>query len=404
MKSVPIQSSDSIDQVREKLRKQNPDYVEDELPSEEKGHLSRGDEDEGSDNDGEDNVFDRIGGADQVLEDIESDDDEEIDDTTFKETDLPFVATRADQQDPKVEVYVYDEPEDNVYVHHDATVSAFPLCSTWMSDGTMSLAAVGTMLPFVEIWPLDVIDAVEPVCLLGGCVNSEDNYRRKLKKDRLKPDSHKEAVLSIQWNTLVQHILASGSADHTIKLWDLNQQECVGTYHETEKIQSLEWHAQEANLLLSGAFDGNAILRDCRRPDDAAMKWELGDVVERVAFGHHTNVVYASTSDGRLMCLEMRRNAQPLWTIQPHDKETTFACSRHLPGLIATGGKDGFLSLYDARAAGAEPTLIVSRKYKTGSVLNIAFHPNSPHLLGAGGSRGQPLVYTMTQDLNTVFA
>jgi periodic tryptophan protein 1 len=402
MQTTPIHSTDSADAVRAKIRKMHPDYIENEG-----GHLAAQDDGEDVDsNDGgdADDMFNRFGGGDTILEQVESDDEDEIEDTTFKETDLPFVVCRADPQEPKMELFIYDEPEDNVYVHHDTTITAFPLSCAWLTDGTMSLAALGTMMPFIEIWPLDVIDAVEPACLLGGCVNSDDNYKRKIKKEKLKPDSHQEAVLSLKWNTHVQHILASGSADQSIKLWDLNNQTCVGTYREQEKVQSLDWHPQEANLLLSGGFDGQAILRDCRRPDDVAVRWSLGDVVEHVEFAFHANLVLASTSDGHLQALEPRMNSTALWKIMCHDAEPTFACSRHLPGLIATGGKDGLLTLWDARNGhGTEPTQIVSRKYKTGSVLAVAFHPNSPHLLGACGSRGQPLVYTMTEDLATIF-
>jgi periodic tryptophan protein 1 len=398
MQTTPLHSTDTADDVRNKLRKMHPDYIEED------GHLAADDDDVDS-NDGGDasDMFNRFGGGDTIIDQVESDDEEEIDDTTFKSTDLPFVVSRADPQEPKMELYVYDEPEDNLYVHHDMTVTAFPLSCAWLSDGTMSLAALGTMMPFIEIWPLDVIDAVEPACLLGGCENTDDNYRRKLKKDRLKEDSHKDAVLSLKWNTHVQHILASGSADNSIKLWDLNNQTCVGTYREQEKIQSLDWHPQEANLLLSGSFDGQVILRDCRRPEEAAVRWTLDDVLEHVEFAFHSNLVLASTSNGTLQALEPRMNSTALWKLQAHDAETTFACSRQLPGLIATGGKDGYLALWDARNAAVEPTQIVSRKYKTGSVMSIAFHPNSPHLLGACGSRGEPLVYTMTQDLATIF-
>lgn len=389
MKSVPIHSTDSIETVREKLKKQNPDYIEDPANFD--------------DDEGEDTVYERIAGGDTIAQQIESDDEDEVDDVNIKDTDLPFLTSRADPTEPKLEFFLYDEPEDNLYVHHDMTVSAFPLCTAWLTDGTMSLAAVGTMAPFIEIWPLDVIDSVEPAALLGGCVQVEDNYRRKMKKDKLKPDSHKDAVLTLQWNTLVQHILVSGSADTTIKLWDLNTQECVGTYQEGEKVQSLDWHKQEANLLLSGSFDKTVMIRDCRRPDDAAVRWAVSDVVEHVEFAYHDNLVFASSSDGNLYGFETRMNSAPLWVLQAHDAETTFACSRHLPGLIATGGKDGTLTLWDSRRSSSAPVEIVARKYRTGSVMSIAFHPNAPHILGAAGSTGQPLVFTMTQDLHTIF-
>jgi periodic tryptophan protein 1 len=411
MQAVPIHSTDTIDTVREKLKRQNPELAEDHdryLEVEEsralETHGKHANVNGALESDEDDDVFTRFAGGDTVLDQVESDDDDEINDTQFKDTDLVFLAGCA-AEEPKLELYVYDEPDDNVYVHHDVTVSSYPLSIAWMTDGTMSLAAVGTMLPFIEIWPLDVVDAVEPACMLGGCTAVEDNYKRKIKRDKLKPDSHRDAVLTLQWNTLAQHILVSGSADCTIKLWDLNDQRCVGTYTEPAKVQSMQWHSQEANLLLSGDFDGNVVLRDCRRPEDAAIRWHVGDATEHVEFAHHFNAVLCSTTSGEICAYDMRMDGELLWRVQAHDAETTFSVSRHVPGLLATGGKDGLLTLWDMRrlSNSGGPQVVVSRKYKTGSVLAIAFHPNSPHIVGACGSRGQPLVYTMTQDIAPIF-
>jgi periodic tryptophan protein 1 len=403
MKSVPLRATDTLETAREKIRKQNPDYFGSDdvvdVAADQEDHRVDDDAD-GSDDEGD--LFSRICGGDGILEQVESDDEDEIDDTTFKETDYVFIATRADQQEPKLELYIYDEPADNIYVHHDMTVTAFPLTCSWLTDGTMSLAAVGTMLPFIEIWPLDVIDAVEPVCLLGGCVATEDNYRRKLKKDKLKPESHTDAVITLQWNTVAQQFLVSGGADEKIKIWDLNSQTCVGTYVEPAKIQTVDWHRTEAHLLLSGAYDGTVVLRDCRRPTEASLRWQLGDTLEHVEYSHE-NLVLASTTAGHFHCYDPRKLSDPLWTVHPHDGETTFAVSRLVDGLVATGGKEGNVSLWDLRGSAQPPVPIVSRNYKTGAVLSMAFHPNVGNVLGACGVRGEPLVYTVTQDIASVF-
>jgi hypothetical protein len=69
---------------------------------------------------------------------------------------------------------VYEEAECNLFVHHDFEVPAFPLCMSWMDldprnrDNKGSFIAVGTFLPGIEIWNLDVIDVLEPVATLGG--------------------------------------------------------------------------------------------------------------------------------------------------------------------------------------------------------------------------------------------
>ncbi|EKG07441.1 hypothetical protein TCSYLVIO_001421 [Trypanosoma cruzi] len=407
MRPVPIHSTENLETVRAKLRRQNPRCAAEEAAGMAgetgppvQGEFCSSDDDSG---DGVDNMQ-FGGGVDTVLEQVESDDEDEVNDTTFKETDIVFVTASAEASQPRLELYVYDEPEDTMYVHHDVEIAAFPLSTTWLTDGTMSLCAVGTMRPFVEVWSLDVIDAVEPVCLLGGCVHWEDNYRKSIKTRMLKEESHKDAVISVRWNTCAQHMLASGSADSSIKLWDLNTSTCAGTYAETDKVQSLDWHREEANLLLSGGFDATAVLRDCRSPNQAAIRFATNGVVEHVEFAPHGGrIIYASTSNGGWMAFEARMNAKPLWQLQVHEADATFAASPHIAGLLAVGGKDGNISLWDVRDASRPPTQIVSRSYRTGAVLSLAFHPNSPHILGACGSRGEPLVYTTTTDIRDVF-
>lgn len=87
------------------------------------------------------------------------------------------------------------EPGANLYVHHDIMLPAFPLCLAWL-DCTPSgqehgnLVAVGSMEPGIELWALDVVDAVEPLATLGGRlpVDSEaaqdEEATRKKKKVR----------------------------------------------------------------------------------------------------------------------------------------------------------------------------------------------------------------------------
>ena len=65
-------------------------------------------------------------------------------------------------------------------VHHDFALPAFPLAVEWMdcpprpleagagAEGVGSFAAVATFLPGIELWDLDVADAMEPIAELGG--------------------------------------------------------------------------------------------------------------------------------------------------------------------------------------------------------------------------------------------
>lgn len=409
------------------------------------------------------------GGAGAILEQVDSDDEDEIEDRTFKETDLVFAVAVADDganaaagsSAARLELYTYDEIEDNLFIHHDMDLGAFPLSTAWLTDGMTSLMAVGTMLPLIEIWALDVMDSVAPMLSLGGCEKAEDNYMQ-IKKKNLKPESHTDAVLTVAWNSVAQNILVSGSADHSIKIWDLNQTAaagpggastgnrgsggggvCLGTYRESEKVQSVCFHRKDPNMLLSGGFDGVIRVRDCRHPEQNCHQIRMnGEVVEHVEFVPETSLIGASegmvggdgaagpvmqvmgsTSQGTWAAFDLRQTNQPLWSFRPHSmdgssggfsshshaaprpsarpstEEVVFSCSLHVPGLAATGGKNGFITLWDCRHGAPYPESIVSRDYKTGGVLSMAFHPNSPHILGACGMKGEPLVYTMINDL-----
>lgn len=96
-------------------------------------------------------------------------------------------------------------------------------------DRPGNLVAVGSMTPQIEIWDLDMVDAVEPVVVLG------DKKRAKKKKHR----GHRAEVMSLSWNRLQRNLLASGSADTTVRLWDLDTNSCLRTLdHHKDKVGS----------------------------------------------------------------------------------------------------------------------------------------------------------------------
>jgi len=114
------------------------------------------------------------------------------------------------------------------------------------SDGSQtsvgSYVAVGTFSPAIEIWNLDVLDPLEPTAVLGGidkkAKKQKASAQKKGKKQKCyKPGSHQGAVMSLSWNSTFRQALASGSADNTVKIWDVTTQACSFTMnHHTDKV------------------------------------------------------------------------------------------------------------------------------------------------------------------------
>ena len=117
-----------------------------------------------------------------------------------------------------LEVWVYQEADStgdvpNIYVHHDLLLPAFPLSLAWVGCQGLggapgqNFAAVGTSEPGIEIWDLDVADAVEPVITLGGVVKvaepaadgivSEEAPAEEAKKKKKKRSKKKQAAAEL---------------------------------------------------------------------------------------------------------------------------------------------------------------------------------------------------------------
>lgn len=102
------------------------------------------------------------------------------------------------------------------------------------------------MDPIIDIWDLDIINCLEPAYSLG---------KKAKKKKNIKHVGHDDAVLSLSWNSQFHHILASGSVDTTIILWDIDRGEPNVTIRSfVDKVQCLEWHRLESQTLLAGLY------------------------------------------------------------------------------------------------------------------------------------------------------
>ena len=322
----------------------------------------------------------------ELLDDEEEDeeDDEDDDDIKLQPNDALVVVAKTEEDYASLEINIFDTESSNLYVHHDIPLPSFPLClalgsvvSSYHQPNNNSseggditagnYVAVGSFEPGIEIWNLDVMNALEPTVVLGGMDtsgaeedwlrmqmptsstvgsgNSSSGSKKKNKKKKsaaanngLREGSHTDAIMGLSWNTVHQQVLASGSADGTVKLWDVSSGGGKGgdyirpsatLTHHTDKVQSLMWHPSEGTLLATGGYDRKICLVDARSASATAGSASQGNVkkaklladCEALAWDpHNPQYLTAASEDGVVQCWDVRKFGQePVWSIVAHE-------------------------------------------------------------------------------------
>lgn len=342
-------------------------------------------------------------------------------------TDNLVLATRTEDDISYLDVYVYDDGagapegsneeeadkldadvakglvrESNLYVHHDLMLPAFPLCVEWVnfrpgstaSDDNSNIgnfAAIGTFDPQIEIWNLDCVDKAFPDMILGEPQqNSFASLSSKKKKKKSKTahvtTHHTDAVLSLAHNRSHRSVLASTSADKTVKLWDLTSGTAVrslSSVHDNKTVSSSQWHAQEASILLTGGYNGACAVSDVRISNEKEMSKSYfvgsGQDVENVRWGAQPEIFYCGTDNGNVYSFDIRVQDKPLWTLHAHDSGiSSLDVNVNIPGMLVTSAmNDKVVKLWKCPVATGGPSMVLSRDFGVGNVLTTSFAGDS---------------------------
>jgi periodic tryptophan protein 1 len=117
---------------------------------------------------------DRYDGEEE-MDNIKDEEDEESDfDYTIQNGDIELLALSIEDDISTLQVWIYEEKEKNLYLHHDILLSSFGLCIEWIGkdvtkeDSIGNFCAIGSYEPIIEIWDLDLINPIEPILRLGN--------------------------------------------------------------------------------------------------------------------------------------------------------------------------------------------------------------------------------------------
>lgn len=318
----------------------------------------------------------------------DEDEDSEAEDEVIKPSDNLILVGHVQDDAASMEVWVFNQEEEALYTHHDFLLPSFPLCIEWMnhdagSDRAGNMCAIGCMDPIITIWDLDIQDSIEPTFKLGS------KGSRKQNKEQY---GHKDAVLDLSWNRNFEHILASGSVDQTLILWDMDegQPHTVITAFD-EKVQSLEFHSTEAQSILTGCADGFVRLFDCRDSEavnSSSIQWKVtAGEVEKVLW-HPTQGDYfvVGTSDGSLHYADKRKPDEWLWSVKAHNEEISGVCfNSQVPNLLTSTSTEGTLKVWNFDTTEAKH--VYEHEFNMGRLQCMRQCPEDPFTLAFGGEK-----------------
>ena len=378
------------------------------------------------------------------IDDI-SDDDEE--DYTVHPTDNLIVCSTAQDDISNLEVYIYNEKEQNLYVHHDILLSSYPLCLELLSlddnnnvNNKINYAVVGSFLPDIEIWNLDNLDVLEPEMILGDPDNYNNvnkYYKKNLNASKNnKQDSiyHTDAVLSISLNPFDKKNLASGSADSKVIVWDLIKTQPIINYKEHfDKVQSVKFNKREDNVLLSASVGNDQSIRlfDIRSNTSAAQL-KVSEDIECIEFSYLNKYKFlVSYESGIIEEYDICNMSKPLISFKAHNKAcTSVSYSNYIDNMFVSCSLDSYVKVWDSdnnnnnilnsstidnnidntnssilnsslfnNNSINQPKLLCEKYLKktTGELFCAKFADDIDHTIAVGGSKGELVIWQLEQ-------
>ncbi|GAA3216435.1 trypsin-like peptidase domain-containing protein [Dactylosporangium siamense] len=171
--------------------------------------------------------------------------------------------------------------------------------------------------------------------------------------------------------------IASAGTDGTVRLWDRAGNATLGPFPRTAAVQALAF-APGGELIAAGASDGTVRVADlvtgrvtATAPDPAAVTELLFDPTGERLYSAH---------DNGLVRIWSGTTAEPVApTFASHDGAVRALAAAPSTGLLATGGDDRLVRLWDAAGHPVGEPFIGHE----GAILDLAFTPDGTMLLSA---------------------
>jgi WD40 repeat protein len=187
---------------------------------------------------------------------------------------------------------------------------------------------------------------------------------------------HKKTVYSVEFSPNGK-ILASGSRDNTIKLWNMETNQEISTLQGHGNSVFSVAISPQGNILASGSKDRTIKLWDLNT-NQVIRTWRHKDGVRAVIFSHDGRILASGSYDGTVKLWEIK-SGRLLNTIDAHKEGVLTIAFAPDDKIIASGGKEAMIKLWNATTGQLEKTI----RADGDRVWTLAFNPDG-FLLAAG--------------------
>ncbi|GAB1204280.1 hypothetical protein APSETT445_002930 [Aspergillus pseudonomiae] len=184
-------------------------------------------------------------------------------------------------------------------------------------------------------------------------------------------DGHFDSVVSVVFSHDSQ-ILASGSYDHTVKLWDIKSCQQLRTLHgHSDSVVSVAF-SPDSQIVASGSDDSTIRLWDARTGQQLRTLKGHSDWVQSVAFSPDGQIVVSGSYDNTIKLWETK-TGQQLRTLEGHSSLVASVVFSPNGYVIASGSYDNTIKLWDTKTGQHLRTL----EGHSGLVRSVAFLSDS---------------------------
>lgn len=165
------------------------------------------------------------------------------------------------------------------------------------------------------------------------------------------PEGHSGAVISLNLNKVQKQILASGSEDCTVKLWDLSNGK-VGRTHNCggNRPENIIWHPNEASILFVATEDNTIQAADIRAPKIIG-KYKFDASIESICFDQQNQKeLHLSFDNGHIAGLDITKDFKTSYQLKVSKKScSSISMSPGIEGLMSVTGLDSKVYTFNSK-------------------------------------------------------